>query len=110
MLTLDHLAVAAVTLLDGVAAVEEALGVSLAGGGEHPLMGTHNRLIGLDDVYLEVISINPDHREAHFNLALTYLGMKSPKIELVRRHYDEAKRLGAAPHPGIEKMLRKTSE
>jgi len=59
ILALDHLAVAASTLDEGVAAIEEALGVSLSGGGEHPLMGTHNRLLGLGDVYLEVISINP---------------------------------------------------
>jgi len=59
MLELDHLAVAASRLEEGVAAVEEALGVSLEGGGAHPLMGTHNRLLGLGDVYLEVISINP---------------------------------------------------
>lgn len=60
MLELDHLAVAAATLNEGVAVVEEALGVSLASGGAHPLMGTHNRLLGLGDVYLEVISIDPD--------------------------------------------------
>lgn len=60
MLELDHLAVSSATLSEGVASVEEALGVSLAGGGEHPLMGTHNRLLGLGDVYLEVISVNPD--------------------------------------------------
>ena len=36
------------------------LGVPMAGGGKHPLMGTHNRLIGLGDLYLEVISIDPD--------------------------------------------------
>ncbi len=60
MLELDHLAVAASTLADGVSAVEDALGVDLAGGGEHPKMGTHNRLLGLGDVYLEVIAINPD--------------------------------------------------
>jgi len=60
MLKLDHIAVAAATLDEGVAIVEETLGVSLSGGGEHPLMGTHNRLLGLGDVYLEVISINPD--------------------------------------------------
>lgn len=59
MLELDHLAVAALSLDAGVAVVEEALGVALAGGGEHPLMGTHNRLLGLGDVYLEVISVNP---------------------------------------------------
>ena len=55
----------------------------------------------------KVVALEPDHREAHFNLALTYLGMKSPKMELVRRHYEEARRLGAQPHPGIEKVLRK---
>jgi len=60
MFELDHIAVASGTLDEGVAAVEQALGVSLSGGGEHPLMGTHNRLLGLGDVYLEVISINPE--------------------------------------------------
>ncbi|QCO54467.1 VOC family protein [Pseudorhodobacter turbinis] len=60
MLILDHLALSATTLAEGVEAVETALGVSLATGGEHPLMSTHNRLLGLGDVYLEVIAINPD--------------------------------------------------
>lgn len=59
-LRLDHLAVAAVTLEEGVAAVEERLGVALAPGGQHAAMGTHNRLLGLGDIYLEVIAINPD--------------------------------------------------
>lgn len=39
--------------------VEEALGVALAGGGAHPYMATHNRLLGLGDVYLEVIAADP---------------------------------------------------
>lgn len=59
MLTLDHLAVSAVDLAEGVAAVEAALGVALAGGGQHPHMATHNRLLGLGDVYLEVIAPDP---------------------------------------------------
>lgn len=60
MLTLDHLAVSAETLEAGVAWVEMALGVPLAGGGKHPHMGTHNRLLGLGDLYLEVIATDPD--------------------------------------------------
>ena len=60
MLRLDHLAVAAGTLNDGVAAVGAALGVALAPGGKHPLMGTHNRLLSLGDLYLEVIAVDPD--------------------------------------------------
>jgi hypothetical protein len=56
---LDHFAVTAETLEAGVAAVETALGVALQPGGRHDLMGTHNRLLGLGDVYLEVIAVDP---------------------------------------------------
>jgi hypothetical protein len=59
MLRLDHLAVSAATLDDGVAWAETALGVSMAGGGVHPHMGTHNRLLSLGDLYLEVIAADP---------------------------------------------------
>ncbi len=59
MLRLDHLAVSALTLAEGVDAVEATLGLRLAGGGQHPLMATHNRLLGLGDVYLEVIAADP---------------------------------------------------
>lgn len=59
MLTLDHLAVSALTLDEGLAMVEAALGVSLQGGGQHPHMATHNRLLGLGDLYLEVIAPDP---------------------------------------------------
>ncbi len=59
MLRLDHLAVAAGSLAEGVAFVEAALGVPMAGGGQHPHMGTHNRLLGLGDLYLEVVAVDP---------------------------------------------------
>ena len=59
MLTFDHIAIAAQTLDEGVAAVQDALGVALAGGGQHAHMSTHNRLLGLGDLYLEVIAADP---------------------------------------------------
>lgn len=60
MLTFDHLAIACETLAEGAGAVETALGVPLAPGGEHAAMGTHNRLLSLGPgEYLEVIAINP---------------------------------------------------
>ena len=59
MLTFDHIAISSNSLEEGVDVVEAALGVKLAGGGEHALMATHNRLLGLGDLYLEVIAINP---------------------------------------------------
>jgi hypothetical protein len=58
---LDHLVVSAATLVEGVASVEAALEVTLTPGGEHPQMGTHNRLMSLGEgLYLEVIAVNPD--------------------------------------------------
>jgi hypothetical protein len=59
MLVFDHLAVSASTLAEGVAAVEDLLGLPLQPGGQHPHMATHNRLIGMGDLYLEVIAADP---------------------------------------------------
>lgn len=61
MFAFDHIAIAAENLKDGVQYLEDSLGVTMALGGEHVLMSTHNRLLGLlDGLYLEVIAINPD--------------------------------------------------
>jgi len=59
-LTLDHIVICAERLEDGVAYLEDTLGVEMAPGGKHPQMGTHNRLLGLGTAYLEVIAIDPD--------------------------------------------------
>ncbi len=58
-LTLDHLVVAAPTLEAGVTWAEAQLGVRMAGGGAHPHVATHNRLLRLGDCYLEVIARDP---------------------------------------------------
>ncbi|WP_065328902.1 VOC family protein [Tritonibacter mobilis] len=58
---LDHFAIAANTLAEATAHVEEALGVPLQPGGQHAVFGTHNRLLGLaDGLYLEAIAIDPE--------------------------------------------------
>ncbi|TFZ07091.1 VOC family protein [Ramlibacter henchirensis] len=61
---IDHLVVLADTLEQGAAWCESTLGVAPGPGGEHPLMGTHNRLLRLASVdhplaYFEVIARNP---------------------------------------------------
>lgn len=60
MLRLDHLAISCGDLASGTAFVQAALGVPMAAGGKHPHMATHNRLLGLGDLYLEVIAADPD--------------------------------------------------
>ena len=59
----DHLVVLAADLASGVAWCERTLGVTPTAGGEHPLMGTHNRIFNISGsahprAYLEVIAIN----------------------------------------------------
>jgi len=57
---LDHLVVAARSLDEGDAWIEERVGVLPVPGGKHTTMGTHNRLLSLGpERYLEVISIDP---------------------------------------------------
>ena len=61
MIRFDHLVIVAPSLEDGVAHVREALGVEMPFGGRHPNMGTYNHLLRLgDDVFLEVIAIDPE--------------------------------------------------
>ncbi|QTN30299.1 VOC family protein [Rhodoferax sp. AJA081-3] len=64
MACIDHLVVMASNLAQGVAWCEATLGVTPGRGGEHPLMGTHNRLLKIATAehrtaYLEIIAINP---------------------------------------------------
>lgn len=60
----DHLVVAAATLDEGVAWCEATLGLTPGPGGQHPLMGTHNRLFSIASpafplAYFEIIAIDP---------------------------------------------------
>ena len=60
---IDHLVIAASTLEEGVAWCERTLGITPGLGGEHPLMGTHNRLFSIvspayPTAYFEIIAIN----------------------------------------------------
>jgi Glyoxalase-like domain len=60
---LDHLVIAAASLAEGVQWCENVLGVTPGPGGDHALMGTHNRLLTLacadfPAAYLEIIAIH----------------------------------------------------
>lgn len=61
----DHIVIGASDLAEDVERVEAALGAPSGGGGAHPLMSTHNRLMRLSGTqgwtggYLEVIAVDP---------------------------------------------------
>lgn len=73
----DHLVVAADSLDQGVQWCEATLGVTPGAGGEHALMGTHNRVLRIATLeypraYLEIIAINsaarPPTRKRWFDM------------------------------------------
>lgn len=60
ILIFDHLTIAALTLEQGVAHIERALGVVIPAGGAHPVMGTHNHLMRIGEgAFLELIAPDP---------------------------------------------------
>lgn len=78
---IDHLVVAAASLAQGVAWSEEVLGVTPGPGGQHPLMGTHNRLLKIatptfEEAYLEIIAIDP---EAATPQRVRWFGLDEPE-------------------------------
>ncbi len=75
----DHLVVAAATLEQGEAYLEQRLGVRPQRGGKHALMGTHNSLIGLGAKrYIEVIAIDP---EASPPLGQRWFALDTPALQ-----------------------------
>ena len=63
-LTLDHLVVATRTLAEGVAWCEATFGLRPEAGGQHAIMGTHNRVFTIASnafprAYVEIIAIDP---------------------------------------------------
>ena len=82
----DHLVVLAADLASGVAWCERTLGVTPAAGGEHPLMGTHNRILNISSpahprAYLEVIAINPGAASARPTGARRWFDMDDPALQ-----------------------------
>ena len=112
----DHLMVAADTLEHGVQWCEATLGVTPGPGGEHELMGTHNRLLRVATAaylraYLEIIAINPaakpPARSRWFDLddeALREGLRQQPRLaHWVARTLDAAAALKALHGLGIER-------
>jgi hypothetical protein len=113
---IDHLVVAAESLDQGVQWCEATLGVTPRAGGEHPLMGTHNRLVRISAplhprTYLEIIAINPGApapgRRRWFDLddlELQAAVREQPRlVHFVARTDDAASALKALHRLGIQR-------
>lgn len=59
-IALDHVVIAAASLDEGHHFLRERLHVDMGPGGSHRRMGTHNRVMRIEDgVYLELIAVDP---------------------------------------------------
>ncbi|WP_227001370.1 VOC family protein [Pulveribacter suum] len=82
----DHLVILAADLRQGADWCRRTLGVEPAQGGEHPLMGTHNRLLNICSPehprsYLEIIAINKGAASARQAGAARWFDMDDPALQ-----------------------------
>lgn len=83
----DHLIVLAASLAEGVRWCESVLGVTPGPGGEHALMGTHNRLVALASpvyprAYLELIAIHSGAPCGRTSSTRRWFDLDDPEIQL----------------------------
>ena len=83
---IDHLVVAAASLAEGVQWCEKTLGITPGPGGEHPLMGTHNRLVSVASpifplAYLEIIAIHSGAACARSAGARRWFDLDDPELQ-----------------------------
>ena len=58
---IDHIVIGAANLISGTRILETKLSTKFSSGGEHKIMGTHNKLLKLQsNIYIEVIANNPN--------------------------------------------------
>ena len=62
---------------------------------------------GAEKSLLKTIQLDPEYRDAHFNLALIYIDRDAPSYKLARKHYNKAVELGATPDKDLEKRLKR---
>jgi Glyoxalase-like domain len=83
---LDHIVVLAASLAEGVAWCEATLGITPGPGGEHPLMGTHNRLFSVASeafsaAYFEIIAINSVAKDVPLTRTHRWFDMDSAELQ-----------------------------
>jgi len=95
----------------GLAALSQAVYLDPRDPKAHLYLGVLIRkrgwLAAAEDEMRKAIDLDEDYAEAHFNLAVLYLERQPPAVELARRHYYRALRLGAERDPELDRLLKK---
>src|SRR5262245_64326275 len=70
---IDHLVIAVHDPEAAASELEAALGIAVTGGGEHPGVGTHNRLAFVGDAFIELIGVRDAAAATHWPVGLATL-------------------------------------
>jgi Flp pilus assembly protein TadD len=96
----------------GLAALSQAVYLNPRDPKAHLYLGILIRKRGwFDGAEVEMrkaIELDEQYAEAHFNLAVLYLDRQPAAIELARRHYFRALKLGAEHDADLDRVLKKT--
>jgi Flp pilus assembly protein TadD len=99
-------------LYAGLAALSQAVCLDPQDPKAHLYLGVLIRkrgwLEGAEDEMRKAIELDEEYAEAHFNLAVLYLERQPPAIELARRHYYRALKLGGEHDEELDRVLKKT--
>ena len=95
----------------GLAALSQAVYLDPRDPKAHLYLGVLIRkrgwLEGAEDEMRTAIELDEQYAEAHFNLAVLYLERQPPAIELARRHYYRALKLGAEHDAQLDRVLKR---
>jgi tetratricopeptide (TPR) repeat protein len=98
-------------LYAGLAALSQAVYLDPRDPKAHLYLGVLIRkcgwLQGAEDEMRKAIDLDEQYAEAHFNLAVLYLERQPPAIELARRHYYRALKLGAEHDAELDRVLKR---
>ncbi len=72
-------------------------------------MGVKGWKDGAEAELRRAVELDPEYRDAHYNLALLYLERRPPSVELAKRHYYRSVELGAPRDAVLEKNLKVTT-
>jgi tetratricopeptide (TPR) repeat protein len=93
----------------GLAALSQAVYLDPKDAKAHLYLGVLIRkkgwLSGAEDEMRKAIELDETYAEAHYNLAVLCLERQPPAIELARRHYFRALKLGGKPDPELDRTL-----